>query len=113
MKDIDWSRIKFFARKDTWFVDYSECVCKFDYGNSQHLLDDVVDNNSGMFFGKTNETFKGYDGELPREDEEGCAFDEFDIYFEGELINKITYRELLNRMKSSDRDSKIKNVLNV
>jgi len=94
---IDWSKIKFVARKDTWFVENSEPKCLFHY--LQPALTDKVENNGGLFEGMTNETYDDYKGELPRMDEEGCPFDEFDIYLNNELINNITYQELIDKMK--------------
>ena len=46
----------------------------------------------GLFAGKT----MIYQGELPRDDEDSASFEEFDIYYKGELIdgNK-TYSEII------------------
>lgn len=96
MQEIDWSKFKFIARPDTWYVEGTTADCEFDYGEPKET--DVVEDNCGMFNGFTNETYKGYDGELPREDGEACLFDEFDIYLDGEIVNNITYKELRERL---------------
>jgi len=98
MVEIDWSKIKFISRQDEWFVEGSECKYECDYGQPKET--DKVENNCGIFHGMTNETFNGYTGELPREDEEGCPFEEFDIYLGDEKINDWTYKELKERLKN-------------
>jgi len=97
MQAINWSKIKFISRPDEWFVEGTICECQFDYGEPKEI--DIIENNCGMFHGMTNETFKGYVGELPRHDEEGCPFDEFDIYLGDEKINELTYKELREKLK--------------
>jgi len=97
MQKIDWSKFKFISRKDEWYVEGTEATCLFDYGEPR--LDDIVEDNVGMFDGYTNEIYSGYTGELPRPDEEGCPFDEFDIYLNNKLINDITYGELIKLLK--------------
>ena len=97
MQAINWSKIKFISRPDEWFVEGTICECQFDYGEPKEI--DIIENNCGMFRGMTNETFKGYVGELPRHDEEGCPFDEFDIYLGDEKINELTYKELREKLK--------------
>ena len=96
MININWKFFKFIARKDTWYVEGSEAECLFDYGNPR--LNDVVEKNVGLFQGMTEESYTDYKGELPRLDEEGCLFDEFDIYYKNELINNITYDELIKKL---------------
>lgn len=106
---IEWSKFRFISRKDCWYIEGTNCICQFDYGEPK--LDSLVEQNCGMFSGLTNEIYKGYIGNLPREDEESCAFDEFDIYLNGELVNKLTYSDLIKRLKSIDRDLQINNLL--
>jgi hypothetical protein len=56
----------------------------------------------------TYETYNGYNGELPREDQESCSFEEFDIYYNGKPIDEFTtYAEL----KAIIREYKIDNIL--
>lgn len=98
MEKIDWSKFKFVSRKDEWYVEGTEAICLFDYGGAE--LTDIVEDNGGLFDGYTNEIYKGFVGELPRPDEEGCTFDEFDIYFNDELVNQLTYEQLLIKIKT-------------
>lgn len=94
--EIDWSKFKFIARPDTWYVEGTVANCEFDYGEPQE--DDRVEDNCGLFVGLTNETYHGYTGELPREDGEGCTFDEFDIFLGEEKINDWTYKQLFEKI---------------
>jgi len=96
MDEIDWSKIKFISKPDEWFIEGAICTCICDYGVAKET--DKVEDNTGLFEGLTNETFKGYTGELPRQDEEGCPFDEFNIYLNDELINNWTYKELIENL---------------
>lgn len=64
-----------------------------------------------MFFGPTMVGFEGYDGELPRMDEDTCGFSEFSIYYRGELINKWSYLELVQRLKSDLRIDKVDKII--
>ena len=92
---IDWSKFKFIARPDTWYIEGSEAKCQFDYGEPR--VNEIVESNVGMFYGMTMETYKGFDNEkLPRPDEEGCLFNEFDITLHDVNVNQMTYYELLN-----------------
>jgi hypothetical protein len=93
---IDWSKFKFISKKDEWYVEGTEVICLFDYGEPK--LTNIVEDNVGMFDGYTNETYNGYIGELHRPDEEGCSFDEFDIYLNDELVNQLTYQELYKKL---------------
>ena len=62
----------------------------------------------GLFAGKTMIPYKGYQGELPRDDEDSASFEEFDIYYNGELIDENkTYSDIIPII----RDSKIKNLI--
>jgi hypothetical protein len=68
----------------------------------------AIEKGWGFFRGLTYETYKGYNGELPREDEESCSFEEFDIYYNEVLINEFTtYGEL----KAIIREYKIDNII--
>lgn len=95
---INWTKFKFISRKDEWFVEGTEAKLLVPY-HLELKLDHLVEENGGIFEGYTNETYKGYEGELPRLDEEGCPFSEFDIYYNDEIINDWTYQELINKMK--------------
>ena len=97
---IDWSKIKFIARPDTWYVAGTIATCEFDYGEPR--ISDRVEDNCGMFHGYTNEIYKGFEGELPRPDEEGCTFEEFDIFYGETLVNDISYSSLLGLLKVTE-----------
>lgn len=63
----------------------------------------------GLFYGKTMIPYKGYQGELPRDDEDTGSFEEFLIYYKGEQVDEYkTYSEILSII----RDNKIKNIIN-
>jgi len=97
---IDWSKFKFIARPDTWYVEGSTATCEFDYGEPR--ITDIVENNCGMFRGYTNEIYEGFEGELPRPDEEGCQFEEFDIFYDDILVNPISYHSLIGLMNVTE-----------
>lgn len=89
-------KCKFVSKPDQWFIEGSEpefmCLCIYP-NHLNYKMEDIT----GLFGGLTNETFKGYAGTLPREDEETCPFDEFFIYDQqGNLINDLTLQEYLN-----------------
>ena len=91
---------RFAAKKNTWFVGDatldSDCT---DWYDSM-----VLEKGWGFFSGWTYESYNGYNGDLPRQDEESCSFDEFDIYYNGRLIKDFTtYGEL----KAIVRESRI------
>jgi len=97
---IDWSKLKFIARPDTWYVEGTEAKCEFDYGEPR--MNEIVESNVGMFQGYTMEVYKGFNEELPRPDEEGCLFNEFEIWLDAIVVNHMTYRHLLGLMKISE-----------
>lgn len=103
--NIDFKKgFRFVAREETWFVGDaaldSDCT---DWNDSM-----AIEKGWGFFNGMTYETYGGYNGELPRQDEESCTFEEFDIYYKGMLIKEFTtYGEL----KAIIRDSKIDEVI--
>jgi hypothetical protein len=103
--NIDFKNgFKFVARNETWFVGDvtldSDCT---EWHDSM-----AIEKGWGFFRGLTYETYKGYNGELPREDEESCSFEEFDIYYNEVLINEFTtYGEL----KAIIREYKIDNII--
>lgn len=102
MSKIDWSKFKFISRKDQWFLEGTECKLIVDYGITDKSS--IVESNGGLFSGLTNEGHNGYTGVLPREDEEGCPFNEFDIYIGDALVNKLTYGELYSKLRSDKID---------
>lgn len=102
---IDFKRnFKFVAKKNTWFV--GEATLDSDCTNWYDSM--VLENGWGFFQGWTYESYNGYNGELPRQDEESCSFDEFDIYYNGRLIDEFTtYGDL----KAIVRESRIDDIL--
>jgi hypothetical protein len=97
---MNWKNFKFVARKDTWFVSDSICDCVDGWENIKNSkLTDFV----GDFNGYTNETYTDYKGELPRYDGEICPFEEFDIFYDGILVNNYT----INEIKVLDRKRKL------
>ena len=101
-------RCKFISKKDEWFIEGTEvellAMMTFPYKSPNDKIKDC----SALMKGLTNETYKGYLGELPRMDEEGCSLDEFFIYDENGIdISEMTYQEYL----IYERDIKIYNIL--
>lgn len=95
---------KFIAKKNTWFVGEvtldTDCT---DWNDSM-----VIEKGWGIFEGWTYESYKGYNGDLPRQDGESCSFNEFDIYYDDKLIEDFTtYGEL----KAIVRESRIEGIL--
>lgn len=62
----------------------------------------------GLFEGKTNIPYKGYTGELPRDDQDTASFEEFDIYYKGKLLDE---NQTCLQILSIIRDNKIENIL--
>lgn len=100
LDNIDWNRIKFIAKEDDeneiWFVGGTEAklLCPYHAEKLSSLIEEV----GGFFEGYTNEPTGCPDDELPRLDEDGCSFDEFNIYLDGEQINDWTIEKLLNKL---------------
>jgi len=103
--NIDFKKgFRFVARSETWFV--GEVILDSDCTSWQDEME--LEEGWGFFSGMTYETYNGYNGELPRQDEESCSFDEFDIYYNDILIEEFTtYGEL----KAFIRDSRIDDIL--
>jgi len=97
------STCKFIAKPDTWYVEGTECkvVCFYIDFNS---ADKAFSDNAAIMQGYTNEIYKGFKGDLPRPDEEGCSLDEFFIYDkDGREISELTlseYRGFANLINS-------------
>lgn len=88
-------KCRFISKADEWYIEGSEATLDM-YENGDLPIYPHYDGNvdkfnsvSGIFNGWTNETYQGYEGELPRYDGEGCPFDEFLIYdeFDNEISN--------------------------
>jgi len=100
IKTLDWSNVKFIARKDTWYLENSKVrISRNEDGSfadcQYNDKNDKVENNIAVFEGWTyKERYKDnpnidsvYESEKIEYDEEQCDFNEFDIYWENELIN--------------------------
>ena len=94
---------KFIAKEDVWFIEGTECknVDKCNY--SKYTKDSLFNEGFSLFNGITNNSYKGYSGELPRKDSESCCFTEFYIYDEfNNEISELTldqYKQLLRTKK--------------
>lgn len=98
------SNCKFISKKDSWFVEYKECVLDDKNPYSKYKRGDKFNKNYGLFYGLTMETFEGYLGELPREDGKTCTFDEFYIYDGfGNEISELTLEEYEVLIKSKQK----------
>lgn len=92
-------RCKFISKKDEWFIEGTEAKCDAAGNFCDYNKGDKFNKGFSLFEGITNETFKGYTGELPREDGEVCPLDEFLIYdeFDNEIsdLTLDEYKSLL------------------
>ena len=99
-------KCKFISKPNEWFVEGSEAKCSDFCSYSCYKSGEKFNDGWSLFQGYTNESFKGYTGELPRLDEETCPFDEFYIYDEfGLEISELTLEEYKN-LKSSNKPAK-------
>lgn len=88
------SECKFISKKDEWFVEGSEAKLIGSSSYSEYEKGDKFNKGWSLFEGLTMETYKGYTGELPREDGETCSFNEFYIYDKsGNEISELTLEE--------------------
>jgi len=94
-------KCRFISKPDEWFVEGTECVIDDDVIYPNYTKGCKFNAVCGLFNGLTMETYRGYSGELPRQDGETCPFNEFYIYDEfGNEISDITleeYEVLLNK----------------
>lgn len=98
MENIDWKRLRFVPKPNTWFLKSYHVEFLGEYANTIRD-EDKVESNCGFFKGMTLE-WPGQDEPLkePRLDEESCPFEEFDIFFRRERVNEWTYGELKRRL---------------
>lgn len=88
------SKCQFKAKEDTWFIKDSFPLNMDKCSYSKYEDGHKFKVGWSLFCGWTNETFPGFNGTLPREDEETCSFDEFFIYDEyGNEISELTLNE--------------------
>ena len=93
-------KCKFISKPNEWFIEGSEAKNIDRISYSDYKEGDKFNDGWSLFSGLTNETFQGYKGELPRQDEETCPFDEFFMYDEyGKEISKLTLYEYENQNK--------------
>jgi hypothetical protein len=96
-------KCKFISKPDEWFVEGTEAVLEDGYSYSEYKQGDKFNDGWSLFNGLTNETYNGFTGELPREDGETCAFDEFLIYDEfGNEISELTLEEYKSLIKEKN-----------
>lgn len=101
---IDFTKDFVFIAKKEWFIGETKLIGDYTEWTEKTILKD----GWGMFQGITNETYMGYNGELPRDDEETASFEEFDIYYKGKLLDE---NQTCLQIISIIRDNKIENIL--
>ncbi len=102
-KDFD-----FISNHGEYYIE-GKVICTADYTDWTELKN--IEDGWGMFEGLTMVRFKGYDGELPRMDEDTASFSEFSIYDRGELINEWSYKYLGSKIKADNRVDKIDEII--
>lgn len=102
MKDLTMNFI-FISKEDEYFIGETKLVSDCTDWTPTTIIDD----GWGLFEGKTMVSYKGYKGDLPRDDGDTASFSEFDIYYNNILINNKTYSEILSLI----RDNKIENII--
>ena len=72
---IDFKDFTFIAKKDEdeYFVGGTETKLSADC--TDWTPNTILKNGWGLFEGKTMVTYKGYDGKLPRDDEDSASFE--------------------------------------
>jgi hypothetical protein len=108
---IDFKKdFKFIAKPDEYYLELTEVVIEGDYTEWQPNA--FIYDGWGFFRGLTMVSYRGYDGELPRMDGDTASFSEFYIYYKDEILSEETkYVDLLNLIKSEERDSKIDEII--
>jgi hypothetical protein len=116
MIDFTNKDFKFIGKKppidnpeDTYWVPDSVVICESDYTDWKPEIQ--IKNGWGFFRGLTMVSYRGYKGELPREDGDTSTFYEFDIYYKDILINEITIRDLELIIIAEDREEKINSIM--
>jgi hypothetical protein len=106
--DFTSKDFKFISNHGEYYIE-GEVSCTGDYTDWNDLKN--IEDGWGMFEGLTMVGYKGYDGELPRMDEDTCSFSEFSIYYKEELINEWSYKHLEMKIKSDVRSDKIDEII--
>ena len=98
---------KFISNPDEYYI--GETKCTGDYTDWKPTT--KIEDGWGMFEGLTMVSYKGYDGDLPRMDEDTSSFSEFSIYYKGELINDLEYSDLESKIQSDNREDRINSLI--
>lgn len=86
MRKIDWNKFLFISKGEC-FVKDTEANCKCTY--TKPCFSSTVGETSGLFM--TN-----------NENEETCTFNDFDVCYNGFIVNELSYLELFELMNSND-----------
>jgi hypothetical protein len=106
--DFTSNDFDFMSNHGEYYIEgKTKCACDYTEWTDSKKIGD----GWGMFEGLTMVTYKGYDGELPRMDEDTCSFSEFSIYYRGELINEFYYSDLVAKIKSEKRIDKLDKII--
>jgi len=105
--DFTSNDFRFISNQDEYYIGETKCTGDGTDWNTTKKIED----GWGMFEGLTMVPYKGYDGDLPRMDEDTSSFSEFSIYYKGELINDLIYSDLQSKILSDNREDKINRVL--
>lgn len=108
MIDFTNSKFKFISNHGEYYIE-GEVKCTGDYTEWKSLK--KIEDGWGMFEGLTMVGFVGYDGPLPRMDEDTSSFSEFSIYYKDELINQWSYEDLESKIKADNRIDKIDEII--
>ena len=108
MEKVDFTsdNFVFMAKPDQYYIEGHPVKCDGDYTGWKP--NKIIESGWGFFCGLTMVPYKGYTGELPRVDGDTASFGEFDIYYKGTLVNKMTYEGLYNMIT---RDSQLDKIL--
>lgn len=99
---------------DEYWVAGEEVKCTSDCSKwtegGDNILNESISNGWGFFGGLTNVSYRGYNGPLPRLDEDSSSFNEFDIYWKGSKIDHLTILDLINMIKLEDRNNSLEKI---
>ena len=89
MRKVDWNKFIFIS-KGEGFEKGNEVKCIETYCNTK--INDTILDSVGLFI----------DESIFESESEACPFSDFDIYYNGLIVNDLSYLELFNLMKSND-----------
>ena len=106
--DLTSDDFRFISKEDEdpYWVSGTSVICEGDY--TEWKPNEFIHDGWGFFRGLTMVSYRGYDGELPREDGDTSNFSEFDIYYKDILINDMSYVELELLINSEKREERLK-----